>query len=313
MSDNPYFVHQLGCCETEHVGKGTRIGAFAHVLSGARIGEDCTIEENVVIEDKVVVGNRVTVKPGVQLWNGITVEDDVFIGPNATFMQDRVPYNQEGRGRYPTTTLYSGASIGANATIFSDLTIGQNAMVSAGAVVTRSVPPNAIVVGNPARIIRYVDTTPVSAHSLILDPDEREQPGVETTAVKGVTLHRLPLVKDLRGNLTVGEFEHHLPFPVKRYFLVFDVPSAETRGEHAHRTCHQFLICVKGSCSVICDDGVNRQEFILQRPNIGLYLPPMVWGIQYKYTSDAVMLVFASEHYDSDDYIRDYDQFLQCL
>jgi hypothetical protein len=91
---------------------------------------------------------------------------------------------------------------------------------------------------------------------------------------------------------------------------VFDVPSRETRGEHAHRACHQFLLCAKGSCAVVADDGVRRQEFLLDRPDLGLHLPPMIWGIQYKYTPDAVLLVFASELYDAADYIRDYDQFL---
>lgn len=311
MNENPYFIHQLGCCETDHVGKGTRIWAFAHVLPGARIGEDCNICDHVFIENDVVIGNRVTVKSGVQLWDGITVQDDVLIGPNATFTNDRFPRSRQYLDTYPRTILCHGASIGANATILPGLTIGQHVMVGAGAVVTRSVPPNAIVIGNPGRISGYVDTARLSPHAHILALNQLEQPGGETTDVKGVTSHRLPLVKDLRGNLSVGEFEHHIPFPVKRYFLVFDVPSAETRGEHAHVTCHQFLICVKGRCSVVGDDGVNRQEFILQRPNIGLYLRPMVWSIHYKYSPDAVLLVFASEHYDADDYIRDYDQFLQ--
>ena len=93
--------------------------------------------------------------------------------------------------------------------------------------------------------------------------------------------------------------------------LVFDVPSAETRGEHAHRKCHQFLLSVKGRCSVVCDDTVNRQQFELERPDVALYLPPMVWGIQYGYSADAVLLVFASEPYDPDDYIRDYEEFLR--
>ena len=116
-------------------------------------------------------------------------------------------------------------------------------------------------------------------------------------------------VADIRGSLTVGEFERTVPFPVKRYFMVFDVPSVETRGEHAHRVCHQFLICVRGSCAVVADDGKNRQEFLLDRPDIGIHLPPMVWGIQYKYSADAMLLVFASHYYDSADYIRDYAEF----
>jgi len=180
-------------------------------------------------------------------------------------------------------------------------------MVAAGAVVTRSVPPNAIVVGNPAKIVGYVDASR-SSDQVITDKDVTT--GVTETSVGGVTLHHLPKVVDIRGSLTVGEFERTVPFPVKRYFMVYDVPSVETRGEHAHRECYQFLVCIKGSCSVVADDGQNRQEFLLNRPNLGIHLPPMVWGIQYKYSVDAVLLVFASHYYDAEDYIRNYSDFL---
>jgi UDP-2-acetamido-3-amino-2,3-dideoxy-glucuronate N-acetyltransferase len=91
---------------------------------------------------------------------------------------------------------------------------------------------------------------------------------------------------------------------------VFGVPSVETRGEHAHRECHQFLVCVRGSVSVVADDGRRREEYLLDRPELGLHLPPMVWGIQYRYSADAVLLVFASHYYDPADYIREYDRFL---
>ena len=127
------------------------------------------------------------------------------------------------------------------------------------------------------------------------------------------TLIELPLILDTRGSLSVGEFGKNIPFEVKRYFIVFDVPSGELRGEHAHRECHQFLVCVKGSCSVITDDGKTRQEFLLDKPNIGAYLPPMTWGEQFNYSSDAVLLVFASHYYDNEDYIRNYDEFLQLV
>lgn len=126
-------------------------------------------------------------------------------------------------------------------------------------------------------------------------------------------LYDLPLIKDPRGSLSVGEFGKSIPFEAKRYFVVFDVPTGEVRGEHAHRECHQFLICVKGSCSVITDDGSNRQEFVLDKPNVGAYLPPMTWGVQYNYSSDAVLLVFASHYYDDADYIRNYDEFLELV
>jgi dTDP-4-dehydrorhamnose 3,5-epimerase-like enzyme len=104
-----------------------------------------------------------------------------------------------------------------------------------------------------------------------------------------------------------------LPFEPKRYFIVFDVKSKEVRGEHAHRRLHQFLVCVKGSCSVVVDDGKNREEYQLDQPNLGIYLPPMVWAIQYKYTADAILLVLASDIYDPMDYIRDYDEFISLV
>lgn len=124
-------------------------------------------------------------------------------------------------------------------------------------------------------------------------------------------LIELPNVIDVRGNLTFAEFGRHIPFEVKRCFLVYQVPLVEMRGEHAHKECHQFLICVRGRLSVIGDNAASRVEYVLDRPNVGFYMPPMTWGTQYKYSPDAVLLVFASHYYDPDDYIRDYDEFLR--
>lgn len=148
-----FFVHPQAICESRQVGKGTRIWAFAHVLSGARIGSDCNICESVFIENEVVVGHRVTVKNGVQLWDGVVLEDDVFVGPNATFSNDPFPRSKRWRAEFLKTLVRRGASIGANATILPGLEIGAGAMVGAGAVVTRNVPPKAVVVGNPAQIV----------------------------------------------------------------------------------------------------------------------------------------------------------------
>lgn len=307
-----HFVHALGCCESQQVGEGTRIWAFAHVLPGAVIGKECNICDHVFIENDVVIGDRVTIKCGVQLWDGITLEDDVFIGPNATFTNDPFPRSKQYPEQFPRTVIARGASIGANATILPGLTVGQHAMIGAGAVVTRSVPPNAIVMGNPARIVGYADSQDRKAPKADLHAAVgQDTPSVTPTRVRHVTYHILPRVSDLRGSLSVGEFEQHIPFPVRRYFIVFDVPSTETRGEHAHIKCHQFLICVKGSVSVVADDGENRQEFLLDKPNAGVFLHAGTWGIQYKYSADAVLLVFASEHYDAADYIRNYDDFLR--
>ena len=303
------YVHPSGICESNNVGTGTRIWAFAHVLPGARLGADCNICDHVFIENDVVVGDRVTVKSGVQLWDGLRLEDDVFVGPNATFTNDRFPRSKQYPEDFPTTIVHRGASIGANATLLPGIEIGASAMVGAGSVVTRSVPPNAVVVGNPARIVGYVDAKATALPTQKLDPGPSAN--VISTPVAGVTLHRLPQHSDLRGSLSVAEFATELPFSPARYFVVYGVPSREVRGEHAHHRCEQFLVCLAGSCAVVADDGQNRAEIALDSPDIGVYLPPLVWGVQYRYSKDAVLLVLASRAYEADDYIRDYDDFLK--
>lgn len=305
-SVSDFFVHSHALCESQNIGKGTRIWAFTHILPSARLGKDCNVCDQVFIENDVIIGDRVTIKCGVQIWDGIEIEDDVFIGPNVTFTNDRFPRSKLYPETFSKTTIRKGASLGANATILPGITIDSNAMVGAGAVVTRSVPPNAIVVGNPAKIIGYVNAKPGNASNDTLLPLSQT---VTATSVANVTLHALTEVTDIRGSLSVGEFDRAIPFKAERYFIVYDVPTAETRGEHAHRECHQFLIAIKGTVHVVADDGVNREEFILDKPNIGIHLPPMTWGIQYRYSSDAVLLVFASHYYDSADYIRNYDEF----
>jgi UDP-2-acetamido-3-amino-2,3-dideoxy-glucuronate N-acetyltransferase len=151
------------------------------------------------------------------------------------------------------------------------------------------------------------------------DPIKAESTPGETkvrtrrTGVRGVDIYRFPSVKDPRGDLTVGEFENDFPFRPKRYFIISGVPSGEIRGEHAHKQCHQFLICAYGHCSVTVDDGTTRLEVVLDKPSMGLYVPPMIWGRQWQYSADAALLVFASEHYDPNDYIREYSAFLDAL
>ncbi len=298
-----YFVHPNALCESDDIGAGTRVWAFAHVLPGARIGAECNICDGVFIEGDTVIGDRTTVKCGVQLWDGVRLGNDVFVGPNATFTNDPFPRSRKYPVSFRQTVVEDGASIGANATLLPGVRIGRGAMVGAGAVITRSVPANAIVVGNPARIVGYVTDAATSS------ADEPGKAGAEASDVDP-RLFKMPRFVDLRGALSVGEFTRDLPFAPTRYFLVFDVPSRETRGEHAHRRCHQFLVCVHGSVRVLADDGRSRREFTLDAPDIGLHLPPMTWGTQYKYSDDAVLLVFASHPYDDADYIRDYDVFL---
>lgn len=307
-AEKGFFRHPAAIVESGRIGARTRVWAFAHILPDAVIGEDCNICDHVFIENDVIVGNRVTVKCGVQLWDGVRLEDDVFVGPNATFTNDPFPRSRQRPEKFAETLVRAGASIGANATILSGLTIGRGAMVGAGAVVTHDVPSNAVVAGNPARIRGYADT---DVHQL--ESHEPTGHSVEHLSVGGVTVYRLPRVRDLRGSLAVAELGKELPFEPKRFFIVHDVPSRHVRGEHAHRKLHQFLVCLKGELSLVVDDGARRQEVRLPGPEIGVHLPPMVWGVQYKFSPDAVLLVLASDVYDPADYIRDYEEYRRLI
>lgn len=307
----PLFVHPQGLNESSQVGAGTRIWAFAHVLAGARIGQNCNLCDHVFVEGDVVIGDNVTVKCGVQLWSGLRVGNGVFIGPNATFTNDPFPRSKQHLAEFPQTVLEDGCSIGANATILPGVRIGRGAMVGAGAVVTQSVPAFAIVTGNPARITGYVGSAGRARPKPAAAPSRSAEAVAQKTSVAGVTLWRLPHHADMRGELGVVEQGKQIPFPVKRHFFVYNVPSPEVRGQHAHRRCHQFLICLNGSCSVVADDGRSREEFLLDDRQLGLHLPPLTWGVQYRYSKDAVLLVLASHPYEPDDYIRDYDEFVK--
>ena len=304
------FVHENAVCESSTVGEGTRIWAFAHILPGARIGKGCNVCDGVFVENDVTVGDNVTVKCGVQLWDGLSLEDNVFVGPNATFANDRLPRSKVYPETFQKTIIRKGASIGANATILPGVEIGPGAMIGAGAVVTRNVPPNAIVVGNPGRITGYVQTGAEKADPVQLVSVNPNRSGdLQPLSVGSATLHHLKVVTDMRGSLTAGEFEREIPFVPKRYFVVFDVPTREVRGEHAHKQCNQFFVCLKGSVGVLLDDGSSRRELTLNNPDIGVFMPAMIWGTQFRYSSDAVLLVFASHFYDASDYIRTYDEF----
>lgn len=300
------YIHPQALCESASVGRGTRVWAFAHILPRAVVGADCNVCDHVFIENDVIVGDRVTIKSGVQLWDGLRVADDVFIGPNATFSNDKYPRSKQHQATVTATHIDRGASIGAGAVVLPGVRIGARAMVGAGTIVTRDVPARSVVSGNPARIVGYVDTPRIETAA---PRPAADAPSVTATSVGRVTRHRLTRVDDLRGTLTAGEFQRQIPFQTRRYFIVSDVPGREVRGEHAHRTCEQFLVCIRGSVSVVVDDGSAAEEIELNHPNQGLYVPPMIWAVQYKYSPDAMLLVFASDYYDAEDYVRDYEEF----
>jgi UDP-2-acetamido-3-amino-2,3-dideoxy-glucuronate N-acetyltransferase len=155
--DPTAFIHPQAIVEPgARIGARTRVWAFAHVLGGAVVGADCNVCDHTFIEGSVTVGDRVTIKSGVYLWNGVRIGDDVHLGPNATFTNDRYPVSRNTGFEQLETVVEDGAAVGANATVLPGIVIGARALVGAGAVVTRDVPALAVVVGNPARVVRYL-------------------------------------------------------------------------------------------------------------------------------------------------------------
>ncbi|MCU1728757.1 N-acetyltransferase [Pseudomonas sp. 7P_10.2_Bac1] len=150
-------IHPLSDVQSEAIGSGTRVWQYSVILSGAVIGENCNICAHTLIEGDVKIGNNVTIKSGVYLWEGTRIYDNVFIGPNATFTNDPYPRSKVYPEKFYGVIVNEGASIGANATILPGVVVGVGAMVGAGAVVISDVPDHAVVVGNPAKVIRYVD------------------------------------------------------------------------------------------------------------------------------------------------------------
>ncbi len=150
-------IHPLSDVTASNIGEGTTIWQFSVVLSGARIGNNCNLCAHTFVENNVILGDRVTVKSGVYLWDGIELEDDVFIGPCVAFTNDKYPRSKQYPKSFHKIRVKKGASIGANATILPGITIGENAMIGAGSVVTKDVPKNAVVVGNPAKITKYIE------------------------------------------------------------------------------------------------------------------------------------------------------------
>ena len=302
-----HFQHKLAVVESLSIGKGTRIWAFSHILSGAVIGEDCNICDHTFIENNVIVGNRVTIKCGVQLWDSTHVEDDVFIGPNVTFTNDKYARSRKYPKKYSGAYLKSGCTVGANSTILPGITVGKKAMIGAGSVVTHDIPPNAIVSGNPARIEGYINTD----EQLASIPKDFATEINNQEYFSGVKLIGLQKESDLRGDLTVLEIEDQLTFRANRIFTMFHVPNKYVRGSYALKKSTRFLICQSGTVNVMFDNGNNRKTIVLDDPSKGLIIPPLIWSSFYKFSENAILLTIASSRYDKEDYVRDYDEFLK--
>jgi UDP-2-acetamido-3-amino-2,3-dideoxy-glucuronate N-acetyltransferase len=299
------FIDPSARFEAEDVGAGSRVLAYARVGRGVTIGRNCVIHDHAVLVGDVTLDDDVAVHVGAQLLGSVHLEQGVAVGAGALVGAGSL------EGEPSRSIVHRFASIGVNATVLPGVVIGRHAVVEPGSVITQNVPANAVVSGNPATIVSYVDTGDDETPSEILTTAVLLA-DISNTRVRGVTLHRLTHARDLRGSLTAAEFAA-LPFAPRRFFTVYDVPSESVRGAHAHRECSQFLVCLAGSVSCLVDDGTTRDKVHLENRAIGLHIPPMIWGTQWRYTRDALMLVLASNPYDPDDYIRDYEEFLEEL
>ncbi len=305
MSESPktVFVHPKALVdEGARIGAGTRVWAFAHVLKGAVIGRDCNICDHTFIENDVVIGDRVTIKCGVQVWDGVRLGDDVFVGPNATFTNDLFPRSKQYPDAFVQTIVRPGASIGANATILAGVEIGRGAMIGAGAVVTKSVPPYAIVVGNPARILGFA-TASARGRAPVPAPADASR----TCAVRDVRLVELRTFP-ARGSALPAE-RIDLPFsPSAASILVL---SDGVPREYAQKTCRQLVVCATGSVEILVDDGRTRDTVALERIDRALHVPPLVWVAARPRAGEATLLILASGGEVEADQIRDYEQFLR--
>ena len=278
---------------------GSAIALTASIHPSAHIGLFSSIENNVKI------GLNAHISNGVSICQGTVIGDRVYIGANTTFTSPIRKQKITGNNQsIDCIQVENDCLIGAAVTILPGIILGKFSQIESGSVVTRSVPPYAIVSGSPAKIVGYAGNE--ARHPKY--PEKLNDSSAVEIKVLG-KIYTLDFFPDLRGNLFVAEFQNQIPFTPKRFFMISDVPNSKIRGEHAHLECKQFLICVRGSCLVSLDNNKMQDEVLLNRPNIGLYIPPMIWASQLMYSDDAILLVFASDHYDNSDYIRNYEDF----
>ncbi len=299
MVSTKFFAHPSALVESAHIGQGTRVWAFAHILRGAKIGKECNICDGVFIENDVVVGDRVTIKCGVQLWDGLRLEDDVFVGPNVTFTNDPFPRSRHYPEHFPRTSIQKGASIGANATILPGVTIGRHAMVGAGAVVTRSIPPYAVVLGNPARIVRFdgAQSVPIAKDGPRTD-EERESRVRYIVGAAG------------KGGELSEWLVSELPFKIAQIALAPN-SSHHLVSASAAMAAQRLFVALAGAVQIYCDDGMERRTFTLDRPSMALYIPVATWCVSFAHSRDAVLLLLASEEPARAEMLSDYEEYVK--
>lgn len=254
------------------IGDYVSIHASANIGDGVVIGSYSAIHADVEIAPGVVVGERVTIKSGAIISSDVIIEDGCLIASNVM--------------------------------------VRNGARLRPGAVLHSDVPNNAVVAGNPASIVDYI----TSHHMEATPPIMIDSSGIKERKpllTEQCFLEPVPNFIDVRGSLTALENGNGAPFVPKRVFLVYDVGSQHVRGEHAHHKCGQFLVAINGSLSVMIDDGETREEIRLSDKSVGLYLAPGTWGVQYKFSTDCILMVLASHPYENADYIRNYDEFLK--
>ena len=303
LSPANIYVHPQGICDSSNVGSGTRVWAFAHVLSGAVIGSECNICDHVFIENDVIIGDKVTIKCGVQLWDGLRLEDEVFVGPNATFANDRYPRSKVYPSEYLKTHVLRGASIGANATILPGLTIGEGSLVAAGSVVTRDVPAKVLVQGNPARPSAFLDAD-------LVDVGARDDGEAPLEILPGVKVWRATRIPEVSEALISIELAPNIPFVVQHFCTLTEVPSGMLAGGHAYTRSAQFIVLFSGAVTALVDNARERRAVRLSVPGMTMLMPPGTWGGYLAFAPRTMLGVFCSERYDPADRIPDYRTFL---
>lgn len=310
MATTPIHLQTEPAADTgmKSLGEGTLVGQFCAIHEDARIGSNCRIGSGVCIGNQVTICDDVLVEDGCVIAGEVLIHSKARVGSNVTFLGEGVEAVQ-AVGKL-STVVQQGAVIGGGATVFPGITVGRGARVAPAAVVTRDVPSHAIVEGNPARIAGYSEKQapgpPRNAVSIAGDDGQ-------FNAIHGISFVHFKTASDLRGDLMAVDLSKDAPFQVKRVFFINNVSSDRVRGEHGHRECHQLLVCLQGSVMVSADNGLERGQWLLNGPAVGLHIHPMVWAAQYQYSADAVLCVFASHAYDPDDYIRDYEEYLRIV